>query len=274
MPTVHRRSGAVGREGGLECLAVDAGALMAARAVRGVVNIATPRSRKSSLIRRNLSRQKCRWKSSRRGRCENGRARSAVDQIVALRPEPEASHRQAVDVPRVAKLQHNTPRQRGSRRLGRVRDPALRSTPTASLTDLARRNIADDRRLTKPPNARYNWSYGSTISGNRTRRIDGGSHHRKPPNRTRPWAAPTRGTLYRLGPPYVQHDAVPHRTRQAAMRYRRPRRHRRSPAGVTRRPLPGAGRRLSRPRSPSTTSRLGAAPLAPIHARARAPQAV
>src|SRR5690606_29198164 len=83
------------RHEGRGCPAVDAGALMAARAFRAVVNIATPRSRKSSPLRRNLSRQKCRWKSSRRWRCENGRARSAVDQIVAPHPEPEGSHREA-----------------------------------------------------------------------------------------------------------------------------------------------------------------------------------
>src|SRR5690606_7000564 len=99
---------------GRGCPAVGAGTLMDARAFRGVVNLATPTARKSSPVRRNLSRQKCRWKSRRRGRCENGRARSAVDQIVALHPEPEGSHRQAVDVLRAAKLQHNTPRQRGS----------------------------------------------------------------------------------------------------------------------------------------------------------------
>ncbi|MFF7726407.1 DNA-binding protein [Streptomyces sp. NPDC008001] len=43
------------------------------------------------------------------------------------------------------------------------------------------------------------------------------------------------------------------------MRYRRPRRHRRSPAGIARRPPPGPGRHLSRPRIPPP-SRPGAAP--------------
>jgi hypothetical protein len=89
---------------------VARGVPIAARAFWGVVNIATPRPRKSSPLQRNLLRQKGCRKAGCRGRCQNRRSRSAVDQIVVLEAEPEGSHREAVDVLSMGKLQHNTPR--------------------------------------------------------------------------------------------------------------------------------------------------------------------
>src|SRR4051812_39462616 len=121
--------------------------------------------------------------------------------------KPEASRREPVDS--AASASYNTTTHvRACLRAGEdTADRALGTQPRGKPQPFAGRNIADDRRLTKPANGSYKWSHDSTIPGNRTGRNTGRPHYRNPPPRTRPRPARARRPRQRPRPSDDQHDA-------------------------------------------------------------------